>query len=473
MIGRQHERDEWTLAAADVQDFVYDESPGDGSVDLAAWRRAGGRGAGGHRQAFYRCRQCRAAKYTPTASPEAHWRLTQVTVQARECGARRGQSSLQASRNRWPRVRVELAVIEAEVLKHRRCDVALGEVRDVARLAERGRVRADDRDPDVLASLDAGVMFRPVCGRAATTVIGRDDERRAAAVLLHRLQRLPQLRDHAVREVQVVEHEVVAARVRPVVRLAEANPHQARLVLLEVAERDPEAQVVVAAFFPQLHDVLPKPDEQVDFRRRERGRYRLARAVHEERAVLLRGRVLESVPGADLRDFRRLEPELGMHVVEHGLVRVADEVVALDFRLRLAGQDLGVAGVGKPLVVADRDLAALRLVAEHHSGGHERLPEERHQRLAPRFRRLAPVARFRDVDLVDAGLGFRRVRDHRVHAAEEFLDAHAVDRDEDDVSIRGRLGRGKREAAREHDCAGGEAPCGAGRDQFTPLITRS
>ena len=62
---------------------------------------------------------------------------------------------------------------------------------------------------------------------------------------------------------------------------------------------------------------------------------------------------------------------------------------------------------------------------------------------------------------------------HRVHAAEEFLDAHAVDGDEDDVSVGGRLGRGKREAAREHDCAGGEAPCGASLDQFKPLMTRS
>ena len=58
-----------------------------------------------------------------------------------------------------------------------------------------------------------------------------------------------------VREMQIVEHPVVAARVRPVVGLAEADPQQARLVLPQVAERDAEGQHVVAAFLPQLHDL--------------------------------------------------------------------------------------------------------------------------------------------------------------------------------------------------------------------------
>ncbi len=190
-----------------------------------------------------------------------------------------------------------------------------------------------------------------------------------------------------------------------------------------------------------------------------------------------------------------------MHVVEHGLVRIADEIVALDFGLCLAGQDFGVAWVGKPLVVPYGHLAAERLVSEHHAGGHECLPEERHQRFAAFLRRRACVPRAGHVDLVDAGFRLRRVGNHRIESAKELLDAHAVERDEDDVAVvrRGR-GRGQREAAEERcadcresihlplplcrnrriaiparitrDCRCGK-PGGGGCGQFTPLITRS
>ena len=171
--------------------------------------------------------------------------------------------------------------------------------------------------------------------------------------------------------------------------------------------------------------------------------------------------------------FRAYEWSLA-RVLEHRPVRVAHEVVALHLGLRLAGHHLRVARIGEPLVVAHRDLAAERLVAEHHAGGRERLPEERHQRFAARLGRLPPPAWPRDRHVVDAGLLGRRVRDDRVHAAEQLLHAHAVERDEDDEARFG--GRGLRGCECKHggeqDRQSGNRPRRGSR-QFTPLITRS
>src|SRR5688572_27705307 len=406
-------------------------------------------------------------------------RMTSVTLRTR-----RASLGLEAARNGRAGLRIEVAPVEAEVLQHRRCDVALCHVRKVVCFAEWRSLWPEDRDPDVLATGYAGIVLRPVRGRAPATVIGRDDERRAPAVFVHGLERLPQLGDQAVREVQVVEYEVVAARMRPVVRLAEPEPHHARPVLLQVLDPDPVAQHVVAALFPELLDLLAQAVVEVDLGRAERRWHGIARTAHEERAVLARGGVLEAVPGTYLRDLGRRQRQRVPRVLENGAVRIAHEVVALDVRLRLAGQDFGVARVGEPLVVADRDLAALRLVAEHDPGRRQRLPDEGHQRLAARLRRLAPPALRGDLGVVDAGLCFRRLREHRIHTAEEFLHAHAVEGYEDDVvAVVGHGGlchrRGRRDECDEARRARGEATTPRALlpalqpHHWTPEMTRS
>jgi hypothetical protein len=84
--------------------------------------------------------------------------------------------------------------------------------------------------------------------------------------------------------------------------------------------------------------------------------------------------------------------------------------------------------------------AAERLVAEHHARRRELLPEKRHERFAPFLRRRPPVALACHVGLVDSGIRLARGRDYVVHAAEELLHAHTVERDEDYFAVRLRHG---------------------------------
>src|SRR5262245_53718779 len=99
-------------------------------------------------------------------------------------------------------------------------------------------------------------MIDPVLRREPAAMVRGDDERRPVAVLADGLERIPEVGDEAVREMEIVEQTVVAACVRPVVRLAEAEPEHPRLILSYERERDARGQDVVAALLPELHDVL-------------------------------------------------------------------------------------------------------------------------------------------------------------------------------------------------------------------------
>jgi hypothetical protein len=106
-------------------------------------------------------------------------------------------------------------------------------------------------------------------------------------------------------------------------------------VLLEVSEPDAERDRVVAALFPELHDLRAQPAGVVHLGIAELGRHEVVGAIHEKRAVRARSRHLEAVPGADLCDVRIAELELAMHEIEHRLMRVAHDVIADDVGLRL------------------------------------------------------------------------------------------------------------------------------------------
>ena len=94
------------------------------------------------------------------------------------------------------------------------------------------------------------------------------------AVAIMCLNRAPELRQLTVDEVQVIENEVVAARVCPVVRLAKTQPEDAWLALVEIGEGDAEGERVIAAFSPGFDDLLAQRGQLIHLRRAERGRYR-------------------------------------------------------------------------------------------------------------------------------------------------------------------------------------------------------
>src|SRR5688572_889027 len=390
------------------------------------------------------------------------WLKKSSTPGAMESNARGGcghpvsacSARAEASRHGRARGGVEVAVVEAEVLQHRCRDITLRHVGKVPCFAHRRSVRTEDGDPDVLAALYARVVVDPVDRRSSSTVVRRDDQRRPIAVSIKCLNRAPELRQLTVDEMQVIEDEVVAARVRPVVRLSKTQPEDTWLVLVEIGKGNAEGERVIAAFSPGLDDLLAQRGQLIHLRRAERGRHRFEGTVHEERAVAAGSGHLEAVPGADLCDLRRLEAEPAVRVVEYRLVRIPHQVVRKHVRLRLSGEHLGISGVGEPQRIAYRHLAAACLVAKHHPGRRQRPPEPRHERRATLLGCVAPVALARDRDVL--GAGTRIVRGNRgVHAREQLLDPHAVERNQDHVST-GCFGRSRTVRSEEADEERGE-----------------
>src|ERR1700733_1324516 len=107
---------------------------------------------------------------------------------------------------------------------------------DMAALAERRRIGADYRDPDILGALLLDSVLLPLGEAAAAAVIRGDDEGRVAAVLRHRLHGVPQLMHEMVHAMRAVEDQIVAALMPPVVRLAVSDEQHPRMRLLDVVQ---------------------------------------------------------------------------------------------------------------------------------------------------------------------------------------------------------------------------------------------
>src|SRR5262249_27943966 len=74
-------------------------------------------------------------------------------------------------------------------------DLTQRDGRSVGPLAQRRRVRAEDRDPVVLRASDFLSVAFPFLQAGAAPMVGRDDEGRFAAILSHRLNGLPKPAD--------------------------------------------------------------------------------------------------------------------------------------------------------------------------------------------------------------------------------------------------------------------------------------
>jgi hypothetical protein len=131
----------------------------------------------------------------------------------------------------------------------------------------RGRVRhlpvvrrlgPDDRDPDVLTSFDAEVVLRPIARGEATAVVRRENEGRSIAMGLERLDGIPEVLQELIGEMEIVQEPIVPSGMRPIVGLAEPEPHHPRAVLRQVSSSELEGEDVVAALLPELHDPLPQ-----------------------------------------------------------------------------------------------------------------------------------------------------------------------------------------------------------------------
>ena len=181
---------------------------------------------------------------------------------------------------------------------------------------------------------------------------------------------------------------------------------------------------------------------------------RLESGVDGERAARVLDDGVEHVPRSEHADAGRRQPEPGLQFLEHRHVRIAQGIVALDrVVVRFPEQDLRVAGVGEAVRVRQRDGAPGRLVARNRAvARHQRPPEERHQLLAPRGRRVRPEPAVRGLLLERLTLPERGREGDGIEAGEHLLDTGAVERDQDDAVGRRALRRGGRREAEEHKC---------------------
>src|ERR1700678_789316 len=143
----------------------------------------------------------------------------------------------QHARDRHGRLGLGGVIILADEGRDGRSDLRLGNRAHVGSLAERSRVRANDRDPDILRAPLLDAVFLPFSEAAAPPMIGGDDESRCATVLRHGLHGVPQLFHQMVHPVRAVENQIVAALVRPVVGLAVPYEQDARVRGLDIVQK--------------------------------------------------------------------------------------------------------------------------------------------------------------------------------------------------------------------------------------------
>ena len=349
-------------------------------------------------------------------------------------------------------------------------------------LAPVGGVGADDGDPDVRGAFDPFVVLDPVGGCDPPAVVGGHDESGPAAVAVEGLHGLPERLQIGVEDIDVVEQAVVAARVRPVVRLPEGDVEQARALRFQIFDGQVEGHGVAATLLPERHDLELQIAEPGHARRRHVGRHPLVTGVGEERPLLAGRERREALPGSDGGDLPPAEPELAADELEDGRMGIAFHVVAHDVGLILPRQDLHVARGGEQERVLRVDAAALPLVPENDPLRCECSPEIRQERGAAFFGRVAPEPLSRPFEVVDPRTLFF-LRDDRIHAGEQLLNTQPVDGDQDDIACaerprdagryraRGGSGSGRLDAAgdRQDECgrrgqprrhpAGGQRAC--------------
>src|SRR5256885_5035254 len=104
-------------------------------------------------------------------------------------------------------------------------------------------VCSSDLDPDVFRAWLPDAVLLPIDRSAAAAMIRRDDEGSRIAIRRQALQGLPELRDEPIEYVRAVQHQVVAARVRPVVSLAVADEQYPWWVFAQRVEGSEERRV--------------------------------------------------------------------------------------------------------------------------------------------------------------------------------------------------------------------------------------
>jgi hypothetical protein len=264
-------------------------------------------------------------------------------------------------------------------------------------------------------------------------MVGRDEQRRPARVLGHRLERLPELLDVAVGGARRAEQQVVAPRVPPLVGLAEADEEDARLRLRRGEHL--EERLLQHGVERHVREVARRRRVERIERRlpgRSRGRERrIPAGPHREaRGALAVEDPRERVPAADHRDAAA-QLRRGRQPLEHRDVRIGAVRVRVDARVPGAGQDLVVAGIGEAERVRDPRGAARRGVAPDRAALRDDGPEERHQRLAARLGRRAPEVALQRGRLLDAAGAL--VDERGLRARENLLPPQPVDDDQDDV----------------------------------------
>ncbi len=298
-------------------------------------------------------------------------------------------------------------------------------------LAEGRRVGSDDSDPDGFRALDLGPVALPFDRSIASAVICRHDHRRLAAVLRARLQLVPEPLEICVGGMGGPEIAIVAAAVGLLVCVAQADVEHPRGIAPEMLQGDLKGKRVIPAVFPGLRRLGHQPIQK-DLAFGQCGAFeRHPARVDEQAAALDVQDERVDVPRPDCADSSA-KSRPAIQPLEDRRIGIGPLVIAVDPRVRRAGEHLVVAGIGEVHAVGDLGRARLVGVAvELPAMRHDR-PEERHQRLAPGLRRLAPELAADRLDIGDAPVGL--VQECRVGSSENLLPTQAIGRDQDDIA---------------------------------------
>ena len=298
-------------------------------------------------------------------------------------------------------------------------------------------------------------MFLPFFGAAAAAVVGRNDEGRTAAVLRHRLHRVPQLGDKSIHALSAIEHQIVAPLVSPIVRLAVTHEQHACGAAANVIEERDLHEGIESILFVEARRGIEELGEQGILRCISRGLRCAPAGLHQEVAARLVENIVEDSPGpidGDMScEFRQLVEPL-----EHGHIGIRSELIAVNVGIGKSDGHLVVAGIGKSEPVGDVRNAALQLIAEDLPFLRDCSPDEGKQDSTPLFDVIAPEFALQCVFFhpVAAVLG---IKQQRVGAREHLLPAQSVAHDQYDGLGLLRIGC-RREAKDENDaeCGGGD-----------------
>ena len=163
----------------------------------------------------------------------------------------------------------------------------------------RRRVRSDNGDPDIFGAFLIRAMIFPFDEAAAAAVIGSDDESSLAAIKGNGLHGVPELLDKVVDFVGAMEHQVVAAGVRPVVGFTVADEEDLGMICTDEVEQRNLLQRVGDVFVVESCGVLVEIVDELLIRIEFAVIGQIPARLHGQVAAIYVEDIFVDVPGAN------------------------------------------------------------------------------------------------------------------------------------------------------------------------------